>query len=179
VFDTAPSNYSTEWWFLKLWLAKKWQGLESHLGSPLTTTHPSGTPSALGFGAWFLLTMVILMFVWGFLSETKTMNLKKAFSAITEKSQSASELLEHRGITGSRFLVLVGFVALLFVAVRMALNPLTLYLAGLGVGLYMITNTWSRVVTTKCNRDIRIKMMELLGKDGKLDKGDQKAIHVP
>lgn len=96
-----------------------------------------------------------------------------AISALfSKKKEQATDLLEHPGLTGSRFLVIAGFAGLLLWVTKGVLTEANIRMLFWGVLVYVGCNTITRSIQLICNTTLRKTTLRLAYADGTLDPAE-------
>jgi hypothetical protein len=98
------------------------------------------------------------------------MALRDALTALLSgnKEQDPKALLEHSGLTGSRFIIVAAFACYVIWATKGVMTMDTMHLLFWGVVLYVAGNTITRTTQFICNAKIKCTAMNLAWKDGSL-----------
>lgn len=105
------------------------------------------------------------------------MSFSSAIKAFFDDTKGKVEAIDHSALTSTRLLVLIGIAAVFIVLMLKGLTqPIVIFpLTGLAA-LYMVCNTWTRVVQMKLNASLMHDRQQRAWKDGKLDAQESKLI---
>jgi hypothetical protein len=104
------------------------------------------------------------------------MSLSDAISAFFKKEDKPKQEIESSPFTSTRLWLTVAVIAGMIWLSGGLLTPHNMMLAAIVVIAYIIGNSLTKAVQIWVNGNIRIKMMELAWKDGKLTKEESEAI---